>query len=439
MVLLALLIAWGITAYSLLNIGAVQSSAIALLAGGLVVAVSRGARWIPALFLLPAIPYCIGALYASAIGDTLWPFPEHSVYVRASFFMVSTLYVAVGVLVLLGFETAFQRKVTASVDGLIDLSSHPVVRIFAGGTVVVFAIQAWAVVAENGVLTAGRSRRGVEMLLWLGGTLTGQMLAVTATVLALAAFTRMSMLERVIQSLLVVAMWAPFVLGGGRRVLIYAAVPVVIVLFLGGSRLTRRIVALTAIAGLVWFFVVPMAYAGGGDFAANGHGEWSMAAAPFVAQVSGALSVEDVGASGWPSNIVRALPDWLGGASATVLADALAHQTTLYPTGTSGSIWSDIWGPDLVSATIGLIFVFLVIVGIPLLLEGKIPGTLVLATGSFALLGRTHAPYAITTIVVPSIALLGAWMFVRARRSTRPAPSGFVTADPLLTKPAEFS
>lgn len=437
----AMFLAWGVTVFALLNLGVMQFSAVALLAAGFVIAVSRRARWIPALLLLPAIPYAIGPLYGSALGDTLWPFSDGAEFVRATFFMISTLYVAVAVPVALGMEARLQRQIAESVEGVVALSSHSLVRLLSAATITVFAVQAWTVVAEHGVLTAGRSRRGVEMLLWMASTLTGQMLAVTATVLTLAAFTRISRVERMLQVLLVVSMWTPFLLGGGRRILLYAAVPAVIILYVAGSRITRQLVAVAAGAGLVWFFVVPMAYAGGGDFAENGHGEWSMAGAPFIAQASGALSVGDVGASGWPENIVRALPDWLGGDSVKVLADALAHETTLYPTGTSGSIWSDVWVDDAALSTLGLISIVLVVIYVPMLLEQKIPGTLVLATGSFALLGRTHAPYAITTIIVPAMVLLAAWLLVRAKPSSRRSVGEMATSDPVVgtTTPTELA
>jgi hypothetical protein len=320
---------------------------------------------------------------------------------------------------------------TRSIRALLEVGSHPLIRTLAASATVVFAAQAWLIVAEHGVLTAGRSRRGVEMLLWIAGTLTGQMLAVTATVLVVAALARAPMVHRLFLGLLLVGMWTPFILGGGRRIIIYAAVPAVILLFVSGSRLMRRLVGVAAVGGIVWFFVVPIIYTGGGDFADNGHGEWSMAGAPFVAQFSGALRLEDVGASGWPANLMRAFPDWLGGDSVTVLADALAHGTSLYPTGTSGSIWSDVWDTDVATAMVGLLSVVFVLVGVPLLLERVAPGTLILATGTFVLMGRTHTPYALTTIVVPALILLVAWLITRAVRPVGPTDR----SDRLATSP----
>jgi hypothetical protein len=413
-VLGAMLLAWVSTILALLNVGATAASGVALLASIGVVVYARGARWLPSLLLLPMVPYAIGPLYAYSVGDRLWPFPEGPTYSAATLFMVTTMYVAVAVPIAAGLEPVVGRWMTRSVHGILELGSHPIVRLGAVAAVLVFAAQAWLIVAEHGVLTAGRSRRGVEMLLWIAGTLTGQMIAVTATVLIVAAIARSRSVQRLVLGLLLLAMWTPFVLGGGRRILIYAAVPAVILLYVSGGAWMRRLVAVGAAAGILWFFVVPMIYAGGGDFADNGHGEWSMAGAPFVAQFSGALSLQDVGASGWPENLMRALPDWLGGDSVEVLADALAHGTSLYPTGTSGSIWSDVWAEDVVTATFSLVIVVAVLLCVPLLLERVIPGSLILATGTFALLGRTHTPYALTTIVVPPLILAAAWLLLKA-------------------------
>lgn len=418
----------GITSYIVLRTGDPFTSSICVIAFAVVaMLLTRGTLASPLVVLVPTILYSVGPLYASSLGARLWPFPSVQTYAESAIFMTLSLYLAVIVLVLTGLDSWLQRNVRTSAFAIADLAMEPIVRAFSVISCAVFAAQAWFVVLENGFSVAGRARRGVERLFWMAGDLTGQMIAVVATVLLLASLARSRLPARLVAVGLVVSMWAPFLLGGGRRILLYAAVPAVVVMYVSGGVRLRRLTVWCASFGVLWFVAVPMMFAGGGQFADEGHGEWSMSGAPFVAQFTGILRPEYIGATPWPENMIRALPDALGGNSASVLAARLAEATSLYPTGTSGSPWSDAWQGDYVLSYLSFVAIVCGAIYLSLLLDRFAPGTLVIALGSIALLGRSHAAYMATTIVTPALLLLalaGIAMLSRAASSRSSASDG---------------
>ena len=105
------------------------------------------------------------------------------------------------------------------------------------------------------------------------------------------------------------------------------------------------------------------------------------------------------------SSFTRLASENLGGGSVKVLADQLAI-TNIYPSGTSGSPWADAWSGDSALTILKFISIVVAILALGILMERISPGSLLLATGSLVILGRTHAPYLITTIYVPALILL---------------------------------
>lgn len=363
--------------------------------------VCRGGRVLIGLLLIPGTLYALGPYFAAGSGDRLWPYPAFDTYVQSMTFMLWTLYLAAAILAALGLHLRVGRSLPKSVDAVLLLSRYSTVAVLAGSVCMVLAAQAWYVYFTGPA--GGAGRRETEHLFWAAGSLTGQVWAIVCSVLILAPLMSGQSRKWTLRVGLFLGLWTPFLLGGGRRLLVYVGVPIFIAGFSVGSARLRQILSLTGTVGLTWFVMVPVIFPNGGSFAA--HGEWSISGAPFVALFEGSLSAQSVGATTWPANIVRALPDFLGGGSAVPLADALA-KTDLYPAGTSGSPWSDAWDGGVFTSALWFFTIVLAITMVLLVSEKMSPGALIFGMASLSIFGRSHAPYAIMTIFFPVLVIL---------------------------------
>lgn len=394
----------------------------ALLAAAAIVWLARGARITAAVIVLPTILYALGPFYAASLGDTLWPHAGIDVYRGSAVFMVIALFAAVALSYSLGLLSRMNDLLPRAVDEMINIAKSTAVTFLSALITVVFAAQSWVVALANGGAAFGGARRTFEAQLWVASNLVGQTTAIAASVLLLTPALVIGR-QRVARVALFLILWSPFLLGGGRRIFVYVAIPLMLIVVFRGNRSLKIAALLSFGVGATWFTVAPLFFLGGGDFAA--HGEWSISGAPFVAMFSGALRASDIGAVQWPGNLIRILPDALGGNLGTPVADALTR-TNLYTAGTSGSPWVDAWTGSWPASIVSFASILIAIQAVILVGARLAPASILFALGSMSILGRSHAPYAITTIIAATCVTLIAFAVARSEarhESTRSRPS----------------